>query len=166
MMNTVSRLSWTFSLLFLLVACAPELSLEQCRWTKNGVIDDKNNVINDELLPYVEEFSASIFTIDNPFSIDFIDKLWDNPNIIGWCGSPPPVIRIQTAWWQGNVDNQLIRYALIVHELGHCVLQRDHDDNLLDDGCPESIMNSFLPSSECLVKHHLDYLTEMRYYHQ
>ncbi len=42
--------------------------------------------------------------------------------------------------WGSSIEQN--REALVFHELGHCLLGRDHRDDLLSGGAPVSIMNS------------------------
>jgi hypothetical protein len=52
------------------------------------------------------------------------------------------------------------RLVLILHELGHCVLNKKHDDRLLSDGCAYSIMNTYHIGSYCYNLHTDHYLKE------
>ena len=52
-------------------------------------------------------------------------------------------ITINKKYWDNYSDKQ--REQLIFHELGHCALNRDHNDATItmnDTVCPESIMRS------------------------
>ena len=51
-------------------------------------------------------------------------------------------------WWL----NDFAKEALIFHELGHCILGRDHDNSLLPNGDPKSMMveNNILVYSPCI----------------
>ncbi|HEV7347861.1 hypothetical protein [Telluribacter sp.] len=42
--------------------------------------------------------------------------------------------------WKSTIEQN--REALVFHELGHCLLQRNHRDDLLTGGAPASLMNS------------------------
>ena len=60
--------------------------------------------------------------------------------------------------------NDLQREWLVLHELGHCVLNKDHNDRKLSDGCPESIMRSYLinywESQDCYQNKYEHYINE------
>lgn len=54
-------------------------------------------------------------------------------------------IHLDEDYWEKSDEYE--REALIFHELGHCVLDREHDDSIIfvDSGPrPKSLMNSFL----------------------
>jgi hypothetical protein len=52
------------------------------------------------------------------------------------------------------------RQAILFHELGHCVLLRDHDNRRTGDWCAASFMHSEVISPACLDKHWEAYLSE------
>lgn len=54
-----------------------------------------------------------------------------------WIGSPP-LIEIDRTYW--SKANSVEKEVVMLHELGHCVLRRDHLRTLNADGEPISIM--------------------------
>ncbi|MEM6629735.1 MAG: hypothetical protein AAF694_08680 [Bacteroidota bacterium] len=52
----------------------------------------------------------------------------------------PNEVRIDTEFWQRASNN--LREMIIFHELGHCVLLRDHEEGSLSNGACLSIMRS------------------------
>lgn len=66
--------------------------------------------------------------------------------ICGQCSKIPKngqrtiIINNDLICWKTAVDQN--REALIFHELGHCILDRNHRDENLPNGTPASIMNS------------------------
>jgi hypothetical protein len=83
--------------------------------------------------------------------------------VIGMCtplviSDLTPEIRINKKYWDSATDAQ--QYLLLAHELGHCEFWLMHDNKMLDDGCPASLMNSYLPDAECADLHFLDYAIE------
>jgi len=44
-------------------------------------------------------------------------------------------------WYDADEDSRL---SVVYHELGHCVLDRAHNDDMIDNETPASIMNTFL----------------------
>lgn len=69
-------------------------------------------------------------------------------------------IRINKIYWESYSREQ--KEQLIFHELGHCVLNRGHDDSLIfNTNCPNSIMRSFMFS-----QHEINtcYLPNYNYY--
>ena len=54
------------------------------------------------------------------------------------------IIKIDKEAWDEHDSDAVYKEALIFHEIGHCVLNRDHWDGVLDNGYAASIMNSNL----------------------
>jgi len=82
----------------------------------------------------------------------------------GTCtNSEPPLIVIDTPYW--NEITELGREQLVLHELGHCVLNRDHKENMLS-GLPVSIMYSIHFGDEWYyAQNRAYYLQELVYGH-
>jgi len=104
----------------------------------------------------------------------------------GTCAPMPfhQKILIDRGWWLRS-KSQFEREELLFHELGHCVLFRDHakptgSDNfwgwlerlsfklgiiqeydLLADGCPGSYMHPILVDESCIHKHYEYYIDEL-----
>jgi len=73
---------------------------------------------------------------------------------VGKCaylGTRPLFITINSYYWVHMKKNE--RMALIFHELGHCNHGFNHDDTLLADGCPTTLMGTYKISESCLIKH-------------
>ncbi len=51
--------------------------------------------------------------------------------------------------------------SILFHELGHCLLGRDHDDTLIDEGVARSLMKSDAPVGHVYVAHKAHYLHEL-----
>jgi hypothetical protein len=49
-------------------------------------------------------------------------------------------IEIDQAYWQDPTTTENEKISLIFHELGHCDLNRNHDESLRQDGYPKSLM--------------------------
>lgn len=64
------------------------------------------------------------------------DELWS----VGVCSITPwsRTVTLDTEWWLDATPEG--REALVFHELGHCVLDRMHDDTVDDMGRPVSVM--------------------------
>jgi len=90
--------------------------------------------------------------------VDFSDiHITDKENVLGVCylspGSPP-VVNIDRVHWRslGLVERQL----LLFHELGHCLLHRDHvEDSTI------SIMNPYLISAQTFSKNEEGLMSEL-----
>ena len=64
-------------------------------------------------------------------------------NIAGTCsygGNAPPEVTVDVNFW--NNARFFAREMIVFHELGHCVLHRDHLEGRNDDGSCISIMRS------------------------
>ncbi len=78
---------------------------------------------------------------------------------------PWAAIYIDRTWFGAAPD--ILKNALIMHESGHCDYGLEHDDHLMDNECPMTIMNTHLPSQACLEMY-TDYYQkeyEMKIYH-
>jgi hypothetical protein len=72
----------------------------------------------------------------------------DNKTTLGRCwrgGNNPPIIDIDPEHWKSM--SMVQRQLLMFHEMGHCLLRRDH----VDEKKSVSIMNPYLISSQVFV---------------
>lgn len=54
--------------------------------------------------------------------------------------------------------NEAQRWMLVAHELGHCLLNRNHDDSYIRPGYPTSVMISSVPiNADSLLRAHKQY---------
>jgi len=118
-----------------------------------------NTVSNMVFDKYVSEFEYYYEgkVVDIPINFSNLDE-----DIVGVCytwTTGHREIEIDQEAWE-NLD-EVRKYALIYHELGHCQLNRDHNDKKMKDGCKESLMNSFLLGEKCLIKHDSKYIDEL-----
>lgn len=101
---------------------------------------------------------------------DYFGKLKDGDKILGNCLlNPeffPPLVRIRWVTWEDM--GEVKRQNLINHELGHCLLVRDHNDKMIscrieekDQDCSASIMNSHLINSKVYLSDEDYYLNEL-----
>lgn len=97
--------------------------------------------IESEFVPYYESFvrearAEKIGVEGVSISIVFGETIKNN---VAECvyGYTAKVI-VSRAFWNVTVEN--MKEALIFHELGHCILNRDHNDALRSDQSPVSIM--------------------------
>lgn len=86
----------------------------------------------------------------------------DNPFHSGMCvirsGATPEIIINEKNW---NVMSEAKREGLLMHEMGHCVLERNHDDEEDSDGNPLSIMNPYTLDGEYYSDNRDDLLSEL-----
>ena len=109
-------------------------------------VDDSPNFIDPELQPYVDQFfeeaeirDLDISADDFSFSVNFGEKTH-----LGVCSLASNEVLINSFHWSNFTE--LEREYLMFHELGHCILDRLHDDQSLPNGECKSIMNS---AGEC-----------------
>lgn len=89
-----------------------------------------------------------------------------NPQYAGVCyvySNGYREIEISKTSWDSMNHEQ--REQVIYHELGHCVLNKGHDDTMLVDSCPKSIMRSVAFSrseiDDCYVPDFDRYIKEL-----
>lgn len=126
-------------------------------------IDIESQINYDvEVMPYVREFDRQILHLNNLIDFQFTDEIFDNPNIIGHCGSPPPVVTLKNGFWMRATEVQ--KLFIVYHELGHCVLDRGHIEDFMEDGCPVSLMKSDFVDyqGKCGDIHFVYYINELR----
>lgn len=68
-------------------------------------------------------------------------------------------IKIDKSYWPKM--SKLQKKNLIIHELGHCVLQRDHVKSNSVLVCPTSFMHDTVMYDYCLKEHYDEYIKEM-----
>lgn len=116
-----------------------------------------------EFIPYIQEFEkfSKMDTSSVPIGFDSL-----NEGVAGVCYYSEISGVISTAYIKINRDywnkySQHKKINLIFHELGHCVLGRDHTKWQVPNECPSSFMNDFIISNYCLKKHYKKYIKEM-----
>jgi hypothetical protein len=116
-----------------------------------------------EFQPYVGRFEQVSAKVGSPVTVsDLIVKfgpmLHKNEN--GACevmSDKTPTVTINEKVW--NQMDDLERESLMFHELGHCVLHRNHKKEITAQGVPVSIMNPYRIDSFL-------YEENTEYYHQ
>lgn len=165
-------------ILFILTACVP--GKEKAPVTpKNPVAYDYNEqeLDVDNLLQYVDSFvermelaqkdTSSNITRLNRTSIQFGTSF--AKYVIGTCtvySSGSRAIHINPDFWYGHglwegmPAHASSKEQLMYHELGHCVLNRDHL-NSTTSGIANSIMNSYHLDFSVYLSYYTDYLVEL-----
>jgi hypothetical protein len=95
------------------------------------------NQIDSNIKPYIDMWHQdAINTLGHDIPIEFIQiMLTSDLQALGEDGHCYPdignynVIHLDVAWWQTAGDSQ--RQLVVYHELGHCVLGRVHNNNLI-----------------------------------
>lgn len=94
--------------------------------------------------------------------VNFVDKFPVN-NWIGLCqnsrGNGGKFVSIHKAYFQHTSVEQ--KYALVIHELGHCTLNREHVEGYRENGCPKSIMHPSDGLFGCFFKEQDYYFKEL-----
>jgi len=73
--------------------------------------------------------------------------------------TPMPLITINRAIWNSfNADR---RYMLVLHEIGHAIWRRDHDDMLLPNFIPRSIMTTNIFNVDIFTANKVYYIREL-----
>jgi hypothetical protein len=90
------------------------------------------------------------------------DKNWGD-HVVGLCpdGGVGRNIKIKKMYYW--MASPITRKALIFHELGHCVLHKKHNKELMKDECPKSLMYPEMSglTEKCLNKHWEEYEEEL-----
>ena len=119
--------------------------------------------IDKDVHDYLEEFYADILQLDYKFRMtplivrvfrdeDFAHSL----DYLAVCVmTKPREIQIRSKPWA--LMSNLQKKSLVYHEAGHCILDLPHDDRLMGDKCPYSLMYSGYISTNCLNEHFNDY---------
>lgn len=118
-----------------------------------------------EFAPYVSQFEDHSAEHGSPVKVtNLVIKYGDMQNSLerGACEivedeTPTIVIRKDT-WDKMNEDE---REELLYHELGHCVLHRNHNKEVTPEGLPTSIMNPYIIRGEIYRENQKYYLTEL-----
>lgn len=92
--------------------------------------------------------------------IEFGTPASGNADATCFQGRGSPRIVIDKAKWDAMADAK--KTALLFHEMGHCVLQREHKPgNGRANACPDSVMNPYTLSEFCFSKWQDEYLAEL-----
>lgn len=131
------KYSWLCFFLLVVVACNQDSEVAMDPRFENTNIDP-------EFIPFVESFliEAEIRrdTIDLStigLEIQFGDAT-NSTDVLGSCDRDHHIVTISEVDWNNLSNNH--REALIFHELGHCILDRDHETDRLSNGEVASIM--------------------------
>lgn len=141
----------------LIVVCLCSYFLFACQSDFNNSLDDtirtNNNAypsVDQELWTYFQLFETEAaqrgFEIDlNKFDLLAEIHEIDQEDVAGTCtysSDNPNEITIDESFW--NSASQKYKEIVVFHELGHCVLGRDHNNNANSSGICLSLMNSGL----------------------
>lgn len=154
------------SLSFLTVGCLPIIK-------KNTVPKPSPANIGSQFQPYLTKFLNNGKSFNRTLSANHLTITFNSAlsgsNTLGQCSFNPQYpsigqrIEINPDFWN-NVDTASREYVLF-HELGHCLLLRDHDNNEVEteDGyfLQKSIMSTYFSTSEYYTNNYESYLHEL-----
>jgi hypothetical protein len=114
-------------------------------------------LVNSEFRAYYKDFTKlaeqhHCLVHDNLLLVSFDeDKNFTaiGPKVVGVCYSIDEwrLVTIRKSYWETIGPFQ--RKVLVYHELGHCLLGRDHDSTLVDGFCPKSMMYPSVVDAGC-----------------
>jgi len=122
--------------------------------------------IQSEFVPYVEDALKLTKTFTAEDLRYTTIKFRSLPEVegdtyIGMCYPIVSIIHINPKFWYDSTDAEKV--LLLRHELEHCVnfslLHRSHKE--LDDGCPASAFEPYIPNVFCANDHYEYYMQEM-----
>lgn len=117
---------------------------------KEESTDVNNLYIADELQPYFDLFEVEAAARGLDYNLEeenlegYLLRISDD-DVIGQCSfntDHPQRVTIDVSFWRRASDFE--KEMVVFHELGHCVLNRDHIDDANPDGTCVSIMHSGL----------------------
>jgi len=122
------------------------------------VANNTTGVTSREFFKYIKTFESlrSYVEVETPISFGNLSG-----NVVGTCYKTliGNYIKIDRKYWKYASDLQ--REALILHELGHCHSDLEHNNEEFPDGCHKSIMAASMNSPYCLRARHKYYLKEL-----
>lgn len=137
-----------YILLFLVISCSskPKISVNVDNRKSNSIIKSelkKMNIKNKTPIEF-SKVNDKYVAICKQYKVSSLNVVYINKKI-----------------W--NTLSQAQKKLTLLHELGHCDKNLEHDNSLQKDGCPVSIMHSKLFSSNCFIKHEKTYLKQVGY---
>jgi hypothetical protein len=142
------------SLSMLMISCGSQLPYNYDVINFPKTIYDHSNKVEDTFIDTEIAYFYNTFEnvcdkqVNIPVRIESLeDYNTEETNIVGLCIVYPngyKQIKIDNNFWDNATYNA--KESLIYHEIGHCLLDREHNNNqILHDGyvINESIMNSF-----------------------
>ncbi len=158
----------TFMLTF--VSCGVQVNSKHAQYLEGT---KQYAVSASEFQPYITSFEKNAaqnlnepdFTVGD-IPINFGDTTTeDYDGVCNTYSDGTKEILIKKSWWESTDDTQ--REIMIYHELGHCRLGRDHDDERRVVGTHTykmSVMNPIIPTSQDYSAQKNAYLTELYLY--
>lgn len=113
------------------------------------------------VMVYVHEFEKLYDVKADSLNIRLVkgDLLPNDPGVVGLCVMNADKVFFREDFF--GIADYTVKKLLVFHELGHCLLGREHKDDIYPDGCPKSIMSTFLISEACFELHQGELLEEL-----
>ncbi|NRB51143.1 MAG: hypothetical protein HRU41_25960 [Saprospiraceae bacterium] len=126
-----------------------------CYWIGFSACEREQAVpskVDEALQPYFERFDQEARARGLDFSVEMEELEADiigieRDGVLGQCHyseQAPNIVEVDDEFWARASD--LEKEYVVFHELGHCVLGRNHNDDRNADGTCSSIMQSGLTS--------------------
>lgn len=156
--NLSKNITELVSIGFLFIACGSASDYMNYRTHPRGDTDPRTfREIDPAFSSFVDTFYQECgLTRETEIPMGFVTT---NFPVLAFCSvweSGVREVSIDKAGWFASTEVQ--KEWLIFHELGHCVLSREHNNVVNDVGVPASIMNSYRP--EDLEDYYLEERTE------
>lgn len=122
--------------------------------------------IDSELASYVQYFedAAKTYNVDitiKNLSVSFVES-FPVQGWVGLCESGKGItkyVSIHREYFEKAPPE--VKYALVIHELGHCVVGKSHVEGYMSDNCPKSVMHPSDGLLGCFFKHQDYYFKEL-----
>lgn len=110
---------------------------------------------------YLADFHTTYHLLLAQTQIEFVQTL-PIPNALGQCEMGQDRVEIEESYWKTLTETS--RKALVFHELGHCIFNRQHTIEKYEDNCSKSIMIAYLLDDACFIKHYDELIAELPNY--
>jgi hypothetical protein len=144
----MTRIHAIFFSALLLTACQKDTLSEQPAALATTETESSFENIHAAMRPYVEAFEeeANLRGLSFTQAINLLDTHFEDISQTGvagqcsWSSQHPNTVTIDTPFWNNASD--LSREFVVFHELGHCILNRGHNESQNANGFCLSIMAS------------------------
>jgi hypothetical protein len=123
-----------------------------------------NDAVGVDFKPYYNEFIDDLNLRNKRVAHSGITIRFDvmrSPINVGEChySYPNHTVKINKNYWDKSSDT--VKKIIIYHELGHCMLYRDHNNQLNSINQPMSIMYSKVLYGSVFLRDELQYINEL-----
>lgn len=123
--------------------------------------------VDPQIQPYIDRFVKTSNEVGAPVVVDNLVAsigTTAKTDYAGQCviGNGTPTMTLNSIYWPTFDD--ALREELVFHELGHCVLNRLHNNDVDARGIPVSIMYGQMQVEGIYSDHRADWFVEMFWY--